>query len=117
MIQDGRTIQLWFDLWNNKVHNLEYPELFSYAKNLSVTLSAVHGISSLIDLFHLPRSVEACAQLGLLEMELSNQTFSQQKDVWTYVWGSNLFSSQKAYDWSSACSSCFSLDMGFQMST
>lgn len=32
-LQSGSTYFLWFDLWDDRVHNQSYPKLFSYAKS------------------------------------------------------------------------------------
>jgi hypothetical protein len=36
----GDTIMLWGDLWNERILQNDYPELFSFAKNSLITVSA-----------------------------------------------------------------------------
>jgi hypothetical protein len=36
--QNGATILLWHDLWNDNVPKLLFPELYSFAKNPLITL-------------------------------------------------------------------------------
>jgi formylmethanofuran dehydrogenase subunit A len=43
-IQDGRTVRMWYDEWNNKTHFTEYPELFSYIMNKNTTMMQVKEI-------------------------------------------------------------------------
>lgn len=58
-LHDGRTCLLWSDLWVDRVPELNFPELFSFAKDKKITVRAAKNLDSLQDLFHLPLSEEA----------------------------------------------------------
>lgn len=74
-----------------------FPELFSFAKNKSMTIHAAKQMESLMDHFHLPLSGQAFDQLLLLLEELENSANSDELDIWGYIWGSPMFTSSKAY--------------------
>jgi hypothetical protein len=97
MISNGQTCLLWDDIWNGQIRKLQFPELYSYAKNKSISLSKAHGTATFHDLFSLPLSVEAYNQLHELQLEFSTIVLNEMNDNWTYIWGSVQFSSSKAY--------------------
>jgi hypothetical protein len=84
-------------MWNGQVRKLQYPELYSYAKNKSISLRKAHDTTTLHVLFSLPVSVEAYNQLQELQLEFVAITLTEMNDNWTYIWGSAQFSSSKAY--------------------
>jgi len=53
IISNGQTCFLWNDMWNGQVRKLQYPELYSCAKNKSISLNKAHGTAALHDLFSL----------------------------------------------------------------
>lgn len=74
-----------------------YPELHSFAKDRRITLHKVKQMTDLYLLFHLPLSVEAFAQLQALQLELEGITLTHEMDWWTYIWGSHIYTSARAY--------------------
>lgn len=94
----------WDDLWNGQVRKLAFPELYSYAKNKKISLSIAWSSDILVNLFNLPVSVEAHLQFQNLHEELSSLLLLEPEDNWTYIWGSPIFSSSKAYKSLSGCS-------------
>jgi len=97
MISDGQSCLLWDDLWNGHVRKLQFPELYSFAKNKSISLSKALGTVTFHDLFILPVSIEAYNQLQDFQLELSEILLNDENDRWTYIWGNNQFSFAKAY--------------------
>jgi len=97
IISSGQTCLLWDDLWNGQVRKMLFPELHSFARNKSLSLSQAHNSNSLLELFNLPLSVEAHLQFQELQLELSTLRLNYLNDKWTYIWGSPIFSSSKAY--------------------
>ena len=93
----GRTCLLWWDLWDNQVCAQVFPELFSFSKIKNVTIQKVLSPMSIDQLFHLPLSSEAYAQLLLLNDKLDSLQLSNSHDIWNYIWGSPYYSSSKAY--------------------
>jgi hypothetical protein len=51
----------------------------------------------LASLFNLALSVQAFDQWALLECVIQNLPETEDCDVWSYIWGSNSYSSSKAY--------------------
>lgn len=96
-ISDGISCLLWDDLWNGQVRKIQFPELYSFAKNKGISLSNAHATVLVQDLFNLPVSVEAYVQLQDLEVEFSSIVLNNSNDKWSYIWGSSTFSSSKAY--------------------
>jgi hypothetical protein len=50
----GDTILFWTDMWNGRVLQLSYPQLFSFAMNKDITLGEVLVTDSFQQLFSLP---------------------------------------------------------------
>jgi hypothetical protein len=96
-VANGQSCLLWDDLWNGEVRKLQFPELYSYAKNKTISLSKAQSVAIFHELFNLPVSVEAFTQMQELEFELLNLEPSDLYDTWTYIWGSPIFSASKAY--------------------
>jgi len=96
-VQDGSSVLFWEDQWNNLVSRLEFPELHSFAKNKAITLQKVYHQNEISNLFHLPLSVEAYAQLHQIVHMIQILNLVEDNDSWSYIWGSSLFSSSKAY--------------------
>lgn len=73
------------------------PQLFSFARNKNVIVSQVYQAENLHELFHLPLSEEAFQQYEQLQVILLSMHVSDDKDVWSYIWGTPVFTSHKAY--------------------
>jgi hypothetical protein len=97
MIHDRQSSLLWKDLWNGQVREIQFPELYSFAKNKSISLRKAFDSVNFHDLFNLPVSVEAYNQMQEFQLELSELVLSEENDKWTYIWGNTQFSSSKAY--------------------
>jgi hypothetical protein len=93
----GETILFWKDMWNERVLQIAYPHLFSFAHNKDIRLSEVLGTESLQHLFHLPLSKEGFMQFTELEIALQTMLINNDPDSWSYIWGSMNYSNQKAY--------------------
>jgi hypothetical protein len=87
-INDVGSCYLWSDLWENKVPMQEYPELYSFTKSKTVSLAKAKGFNNLLDLFHLPLSQQAFAQLAQLESDLQHLTLNEDPDHWSCIWNS-----------------------------
>jgi hypothetical protein len=79
------------------VCNQFYPELFSFAIAQHISLNVAVSTTPPQNLFHLPLSTEAYSQFQELTNIFHNLHLSQDNDVWSYVWGSSIYSSRKAY--------------------
>jgi hypothetical protein len=72
---------------------LRFPRLFSYV--LNENLSAVEVYSNeLMNLFYRPISAQAYQELQELQVIMSANPLSDQKDVWSYAWGEKYTSAQ-----------------------
>lgn len=96
-IVDGQSCLLWDDLWFNKVPRLQYPQLFSFAKLSGISINAAVNSEGPNTLFHLPLSQLAAVQLMELAHNLNSLQLQNDVDIWTYIWGSPIFSTSKAY--------------------
>lgn len=96
-IFDGSLCSLWDDLWAGKVPRMAFPELFSFSKRRNISIKHVASLQELQQLFHLPLTEIAFSQLVELAQDLEDTIFSNEMDVWSYIWGSLQFSSSNAY--------------------
>ena len=80
IISSGQTCLLWDDLWNGQVRKMLFPELHSFARNKSLSLSQAHNSNSLLEFFNLPLSVEAHLQFQELQLELSTLRLNYLND-------------------------------------
>ena len=98
MIGTGASALFWHDLWSESCLSHKFPHLYSFARNLDVTVRYAAQREYLEDLFHLPLSREAYQEFLQLEeiWDLVKQNSGMARpDVWTYIWGNSLFSSKK----------------------
>jgi hypothetical protein len=97
LVHKGNTCFLWHDQWGGSIHSQDLPELYSFARSKHVSVAKANTIEDLAHLFNLPLSQEAFAQLLVLATEFEEIQFDEEKDVWSYSWGSPFYSSMKAY--------------------
>lgn len=90
-VSDGKTCLFWDDLWLNKVHRIHYPQLFSFAKNTDISLHLVYNAEDLEDFLHLPLLPLAVSQLLEVAHVLASSPATEDKDIWTYIWGAPFF--------------------------
>ena len=69
-----------------------FPKLFSFAK-----VKHAADVSSLDVLFRLPLYELAFQQLIQIVQDLEDAVFSEEHDVWSFIWGSLQFSSLRIY--------------------
>ncbi|TVU07261.1 hypothetical protein EJB05_47309, partial [Eragrostis curvula] len=99
-VGDGKTVMLWNDLWNGHLLKDEFPRLYSFAKNVKISVADYVGNQSIHDQFHLPLSQEAFQELQSLNtitQGLQTVIAQQQKDQWHYIWGTSIYSTAKFY--------------------
>ena len=71
--------------------------MFSFAKNTMITVSVAASTPLLDDLFHLPLSMEAYDQFLSFSNLIQGLQLQNSPDIWTYIWGTSAFASNKAY--------------------
>ena len=86
-LHDGMTCLLWTDMWQDIILEINFPELYSFAKNKRITLSEARNSDSLQSLFHLPLFEEAFPQFPQLQSMLDSIQTSDSKDYWGFIWG------------------------------
>jgi hypothetical protein len=95
---NGKTALFWTDLWGDSCLHQKFPHLLSFAKKTDISVSKVLQMEFLQDMFHLPLSQQAFAEFEQLEVLCDSTQFNIfQPDSWSYIWGSNKFSTEKAY--------------------
>lgn len=99
-IGDGKSAYLWTDQWHLSCLHHCLPHLFSFTKNPFIFVETAINMEFLEDLFHLPLSLQAYEEFQQLEViceEIKSFEFRDCNDTWSYIKGSERFSSSKAY--------------------
>jgi hypothetical protein len=97
IIGNGRSIFFWEDQWNKSIPRQKYPELFSFTKSTKLSIAKVKEQDHLFRIFQLPISKQAYEQYLELQVVWEQIVLSNIKDRWRYIWGSDSYSTQKAY--------------------
>jgi hypothetical protein len=93
---DGTSVSFWEDIWDMGLLKLEFPQLFSFAKDTKNSVATFLS-RDIENNFLLPLSTEASMQLTELAGRILNiHGISHGTDGWTYQWGST-FSCKQAY--------------------
>ena len=95
-VQDGKSYLFWEDLWNNKVRDLVYHRIYSFARNSNLSV-LMFSTSDLPQLFALPLSEQAFQEYLAMSAADNLEHLNDESDRWTYVWGNGIFSSHKIY--------------------
>jgi hypothetical protein len=99
MVGKGDTMLFWKDIWNFGSLQQLYPHLFSFAREPTCSVSRfLDLLPDYSRLFYLPLSMTASHQLAELinSVEEWNRE-ANEKDQWTYIWGSGIYTSKQAY--------------------
>jgi hypothetical protein len=95
---DGTTFLLWKDIWNGHLLCQDFPRLFTFVRDQNISLAKYLQNQDVFDNFHTPLSTEAFNELQSFNDLIQAATENLQgKDVWTYIWGNNIFSSKRIY--------------------
>lgn len=95
----GDTFALWSEAWlgHDQILKDMYPELFSFCRKVNCSLKYFIE-EDMSHFFRLPLPQEAANQLLLIETHINNTDMDEQQiDVWSYCWGSSIYSSKKTY--------------------
>jgi hypothetical protein len=95
----GTSVLFWENIWDFGCLKELFPHLYSFAKEPRCSVQRfLSRIGNLEQVFCLPLSVEASQQLAeLLESLDTWQRDENLDDSWTYIWGSGIFATKKAY--------------------
>jgi hypothetical protein len=58
-LNSGVTVLFWTDLWDTKILSTKWPYLFTFAKDISISIKNVLATEEIPSLFHLPLSTQA----------------------------------------------------------
>jgi hypothetical protein len=89
-----------FGWMSGRLLHTQLPELFSFVREQNLPANSFLSMadaSDMADLFHLPLSSQAYAQFQQLNAIIADTPLQQSNDTWSYIWGSNIFASSKAY--------------------
>jgi hypothetical protein len=113
----GDTILFWKDMWNGQLLNQSFPHLYYFAEN--ATVKAILSSPNLHDNLHQPLSKEAYEEFCDLSIYLQFIKISEDKDKWSYIWGSAEYVPKKSLqtpNWIIPSSSSLWLDLEFLLS-
>jgi hypothetical protein len=96
-LNNGSSVLLWQDLWNGSVRFLQFSELFSYTTRSAITVKQILELATISDIFQLPLSEVAFQRYLQLNQEIEQMIITDERDIWTYIWGNGIFSVNKAY--------------------
>ncbi|TVU31700.1 hypothetical protein EJB05_23398, partial [Eragrostis curvula] len=88
-VGDGRTILLWDDCWEQRVPRLNFPHLHSYTNRPNISPPPSFTATT--------AAPNAYQQYQELNGIMGTLDLGNQNDIWTYIWGSAVYSSSKAY--------------------
>jgi hypothetical protein len=97
-IQDGSTVLLWHDMWENGVRRVQSAELYSFTLMQHISLQQASSMEDLHNLFHLPMSEAAFQQFLTLQTEIDALDINEENDIWSHIWCNAEFSVKKAYN-------------------
>lgn len=87
-LRNGSTVCFWDDLWSDLVVSVEYPRLYSFAKNNSILVQSLMLEQDLEAIFFLPLSTQAHEEMMLLQDHLEGITYDDTApDSWSPIWG------------------------------
>jgi hypothetical protein len=97
-INSGKSCYLWTDNWLSSNRELDFPHLYSFAKNKSISCREARAICNVnaYDMFNLPLSSTAHEQFHGLQEEIQSLNSDGDNDIWNFPWG-NTFSTKKVY--------------------
>lgn len=98
---DGKSDFFWIDLYHDTCLFVQFPHVFTFAKNVHLTMDTVLQQNYLKDLFHLPltyQSHEEFLQMEGLHAQLQVSKHKNSLDTWSYIGGNSNFSIVKAYN-------------------
>jgi hypothetical protein len=96
----GKTALFWNDLWHDSCLSHKMSHLITFIMKNDITVNEAISTKFLEDLFHLPLSVQDFEEFEELQLICGNTRQliqNGEKDSWTYIWGSNVFLTKKAY--------------------
>ena len=88
----GSSCLFWTDIWNDRLHSTQFPELFSFAKDRHISVQKFLSAGKCLNSFIFLSLLKPMTRLAFL---LEGTHLLQGKDVWSHNWGSNVLASNK----------------------
>ena len=97
-VGDGSTVTFWEDLWSDEIMATKFPVLFSFVRNNNSSVQELLNAEYLDSILHLPLSSQAMEEVLILQQELVTIPYNaDQKDTWSLIWGSPIYTSRRYY--------------------
>ena len=94
----GSSVMFWHDRWGPVSLKLQFPHLFSLAKDDLLSIKEASDSNTFQELFHLPLPNLAFARFHQARACLEQTNLKGSDDQWKYIWNSATFSPSKAYN-------------------
>jgi hypothetical protein len=89
-IGNGNSFMFWADNWkvDGEIRPIKdrFPRLYSFVLDGNMSAAKVYGQEDLTDLFHLPLSVQAYAELSELQSMSHGNPVTPEGDSWNFCW-------------------------------
>lgn len=96
-VSSGSSILFWKDNWEGEILQQKFPELYSFAKNDSLSIKRFCAATHWTEHFHLPLSNQAFNQFTQLE-EIIPELHHSDKDKWICNGQASKYSSMLMYN-------------------
>lgn len=98
-INSGTTALLWHDIWYEDIFDLLFPQLFSFAKDMDITVADahVHALDDFYEIFYLPMSATTVQQSNKLLQILTQMQNTDLNDCWNFKWSNIIYSTKIIY--------------------
>jgi hypothetical protein len=92
------TVLFWNDIWSDAILSSPIPRLFSYDSNQNASVKQIMKANDLESVLNLPLSAQAYEEYLSIQDYLSSQAYDfDGTDQWSFIWGSQQYSSRKFY--------------------
>lgn len=105
-VGQGTLVFFWHDKWGPTSLKLQFPHLFSFAKDELLSIKEATDSITFQDLFHLPLSNLAFSQFHQARICLEQVNLRDNVDQWKYIWNSTIFSPSKSLQYSHQRGKC-----------
>ena len=97
-IGDGSSGTFWEDFWTETLLSTKYPRLYYFVLNPIASVREIVMAPDLASIFQLPLSLDAHVELLDLQAFVQEVDFDpDEKDIWTFMWGNQTYSSRRYY--------------------
>ena len=96
-IGNGSSTLFWKDNWSQSIYADSCPRAYSYAISEDVSVQHIFTSPHLQENFHLPLSIQAHDELRSIQLEVAENTLTEEHDTWQCIWGGNTFQTSSYY--------------------